>query len=71
MDYREITNIVLLVVAAIILGIIIYRHIKTPRVERSVEWKDKITFLHVLFYFILTVLLIKNHVIISIGFATF
>lgn len=71
MEYREITNIVLLVVAAIILGIIIYRHIKTPRVERSVEWKDKIIFLHILFYFILTVFLIKNNVIISIGFATF
>ena len=71
MEYREITNIVLLVVAAIILGIIIYRHIKAPRVERSVEWKDKIIFLHILFYFILTVFLIKNNVIISIGFATF
>lgn len=71
MEYREITNIVLLVVAAIILGIIIYRHIKTPRVERSVEWKDKIIFLYVLYYFILTVFLIKNNVIISIGFATF
>lgn len=71
MEYREITNIVLLVVAAIILGIIIYRHIKTPRVEGSVEWKDKIIFLHILFYFILTVFLIKNNVIISIGFATF
>lgn len=71
MEHIEITNIVLFVVAAIILGIIIYRYIKNPRGERSVEWKDRITFLYVLFYFILTVLLVKNNVIISIGFATF
>lgn len=71
MEYREITNIVLYVAAAIILGIIIYRYTKTPRVERSVEWRDKIGFLNAVFYLIIIVLLVKNNVIISIGFATF
>lgn len=71
MEYMEVTNIILCAVVVIILGFIFYKRIKTPRVERSVEWRDKITFLYVLFYFVLTVFLIKNNVIISIGFATF
>ena len=37
MEYREITNIVLCLSAVIILGIIFYKHIKTPEAERSVE----------------------------------
>ena len=71
MEYRDITNTVLCITAVIILGIIFYKHIKTPEAERSVEWQDKITFLYALFFLAVGIFLIKNNVAVFISFQTF